>query len=302
MEDPGCPRRRRPARMLGWMLAASVVSCLGAPAVIQPRWQVTYPPQANGKAAESAAVSINGASMVVAVVAPGADAGRAAVRVGNRKLSAVLIGHDPVSSLAFLKVEGDPAPIPMKWRDDAAGCVGTPLQALIPGENPKCRATGWIKQVGTKILPLALLEVTFDQKVPSPGTPLLDPQGRIVAVLFQASGKTKVGYAIPAEAVHRVGRDLLKGGPLVRGWLGLSLLAETKVPRVVKVLPHSPAATAGVQPADILLSVGSRNIADYADAANAFFYLIPGEPVRVRLKRGNMPLELTITPTRPQGD
>jgi hypothetical protein len=44
--------------------------------------------------------------------------------------------------------------------------------------------------------------------------------------------------------------------------------------------------------------VGSRQISDYADAANAFFYLIPGQAVRVKLLRGVDQLDFTLTPTR----
>ncbi len=171
------------------------------------------------------------------------------------------------------------------------------------GAGPQaCRATGWIKQVGNKVLPLALLQVSFNQAVPPPGTPLVDSQQRIAAIVFQSSGNGNIGYAIPADAVHRVRRDLANGGRLRRGWLGLSLRAESTSPKVVKVLANSPAANAGIQPADVLLSVDSRRIADYADAANAFFYLVPGQPVRVKLLRGTKPLEFTVTPTRPQGE
>ena len=70
--------------------------------------------------------------------------------------------------------------------------------------------------------------------------------------------------------------------------------------RSCRVLPDSPAEAAGIKPNDVLLSIGPRQIKDYADAANAFFYLIPGEPVKVRVLRGVDPLEFTLTPTKPK--
>jgi S1-C subfamily serine protease len=170
-----------------------------------------------------------------------------------------------------------------------------------PAGLVKCRTTGWVKQVGGKILPLALLRVNFSNSVPPPGTPLLDDAGRVVAIVFQSSGGGNVGYALPAEAVHRVLRDISSGGQLSRGWLGLALRAESQVPRISRVLPDSPAAAAGIQPNDVLLSIGSRQITDYADAANAFFYLVPGQPVRVKLLRNVEQLEFSLTPTRPKG-
>lgn len=273
--------------------------CLGEPAANRQSWQVAYPPAKNGRAAESTAVVLNRGSLMVAVVTPGADPSRPSLRMGKRQVAVHALGHDPVSSLAFLKVEGGTPPPSMEWRTDAGGVVGTHLQAMTAGGPVKCRATGWTQQVGTKILPLALLQVAFDQTVPLPGTPLLDPQGRVAAILFQASGKGNIGYAIPAEAVHRVRHDLANGGHLIRGYLGLSLRPEIKSPEIVNVLPNSPAAAAGIQAGDVLLNVGSRRIHNYADAANAFFYLIPGRSVRVKLRRGTNQLEFTLTPAPP---
>ncbi len=298
MENPGSPRRRLSARMMGWMLGASVLLCL-VPSVAhaQAHWQVSYPPAPNGRAAESAATPIEGNRMMVAVVTPGANASLPTVRLGSQKATARMIGYDPVSSLSFLNVDGG-AVKAAAWRENTNGIAGSALQAQTPAGPVNCRATGWIKQVGTKILPLALLQVTFDQAVPPPGTPLLDSHGKIAAVVFQPSGTAHTGYAIPAEAVHRVRRDISNGGHLVRGYLGLSLRAETKSPTVVQVLPNSPAAAA-IQSGDVLLTVGTHSISDYADAANAFFYLIPGQPVRITLMRGGKQLAYTLTPTRP---
>lgn len=298
MEDPGCLRRRQLARLIGWMFTASALSCLGESAASLPSWQVSYPPASNGRAATSTAVPMNGAPMLVTIVRPGANASLPSVHEGNRQVSAQLIGYDPVSSLAFLNVDGDSSK-PAPWRDNTDGILNIPLLAQTPTGTVKCSATGWTKQVGTKILPLALLQVAFSQAVPPAGTPLLDPQGKVAAIVFQSSGTGNVGYAIPAEAVHRVRQDLAKEGRLVRGYLGLSLRVASKSPAIVKVLPNSPAATAGIQPGDILQTVGTRRIADYADAANAFFYLIPDQPVQVKLKRGTNQLEYTLTPTRP---
>ncbi len=89
---------------------------------------------------------------------------------------------------------------------------------------------------------------------------------------------------------------------MIRGWLGFSLRAETQSPQMVRVLPKSPAAGAGIKPADVLLGVGTRPITDYVDAGNAFFYLISGQPGRVKLLRGVEQLERPLTPTRPQAE
>ena len=237
---------------------------------------------------------------MVVVVAVGADPSSPKLRLGDRSIPVKVVGFDPVSRLGFISVESGPTPKMIEWVDDAKTSSNANLQALEASGPVPCHTTGWVKQVGGKVLPFALLQVTFTRSVPTPGTPLIDPSGRVVGIVFQSSGGGNTGYAIPAEAVHRVRQDICNSGSLTRGWLGLALRAESQLPQISRILPGSPAAAAGLKPTDMLTSIGSRQIADYADAANAFFYLIPGQPVRVKLLRNAEPLEFTLTPARPE--
>ena len=239
--------------------------------------------------------------MMVVVVAAGSDPTNLKLQLGDRTIPFKVVGHDPVSRLGFINIAGNVMPNPAAWVEDASASSSTTLQFMAPGGPTQCRTTGWVKQVGGKILPLALLRVNFSREVPPPGTPLTDSLGRVVGIVFQHSGTANVGYAIPAEAVRRVQQDICNGGQLIRGWLGLTLRPESLTPEICRVLPNSPAAAAGIRPNDLLLSIGSRPVTDYADAANAFFYLIPGQTVRVKLQRASSQLEFTLTPTRPKG-
>ncbi len=293
------PRRQWSARMIG-LAGLCVSASLAQPVVVAPRWQVNFPAAANGQVGESTAVAMSGDAMMVVVVAAGADARNPKLLLGSRPIPVKLIGNDPVSRLAFIKVDGEVMPKPMEWVLEVGASANATLQSLEAAGPVKCRATGWVKQVGGKILPLALLRVNFSLAVPPPGTPLVDAAGRVVGIVFQSAGTGTTGYAIPAEAVHRVWQDLANGGPLSRGWLGLALRAESQTPQVIRVLPDSPAAAAGVQANDVIVSIGSRQITNYADAANAFFYLTPGQPVRVKLRRDVEQLEFTLTPAKPR--
>jgi hypothetical protein len=300
MEDLGRPRRQRSAKLfVAWTLFVSTGFCPAQVVAVSPQWLASFPAAASGKPSQATAVPIDGESLMVSVVAAGSDAGRPALRLGNNPVPVQLVGFDPVSRLGFYKPGGNIVPKPVEWRDDAGPAIGANLRAMTPGGMVACRSNGWVKQVGKNILPLALLKVNFGSPVPPPGTPLLDDEGRVAAIIFQDSGTGNTGYAIPAEAVHRVRRDICGGGRLVRGWLGLSLLAGSQSPQIVRVLPNSPAAAVGIKPSDVLLNIGSRQISDYADAANAFFYLIPGQAVRVKLLRGADQHEFTLTPTKP---
>jgi S1-C subfamily serine protease len=285
---------------LFFLLSAGLSTSLAQPVAVSPRWQASFPAALNGNPSESAVVPVSDGSALVVVVAAGADATSPQLQLGKRETPASVIGHDPVSRLGFLQPGGGMNPKPMSWVESAESNSNTALNALEAGTTTKCRTAGWVNQVGGKILPFALLRVNFSRAVPSPGTPLLDAAGNVVAVVFQSAGSGDTGYAIPAEAVHRVHRDITSHGRLVRGWLGLSLRADSQIPKIIRVLPDSPAAAAGIRPEDVLLGIGSRQINSYADAANAFFYLIPGEPVKVTVQRGGEPLEFTLTPTKPR--
>lgn len=289
----------RPAAWIACLLAAACWGVLANRPIAAEVLTAQFPALPNGGSCESTLVPLPDTPILVTVVPPGSNPMQPQATSGEASLR--VVGHDPVSRLGFFQTGGTAAkPAARPWLADSRNCMGTNLRAVTPTGALNCKATGWIKQIGGKVLPLALWQVSFDAPPPPPGTPLLDAQNRIAAVVFQKIATGNSACAIPAEAVHRVQRDLCDGGTLVRGWLGLSLNAGNSAPRVVRVLPDSPAATAGIQPADLLLQVGTRNTADYADVANAFFYLIPGQPTPVVVMRGTQRFNFTVSPVAPR--
>lgn len=287
-----------------WTALGSAVALGGLlqaqPVAVQPRLQVTFPGREAGQTDFAAAVPIGSDSLWVTVVVPGADPNQAALRPTAAGSRVELVGHDPVSRLGFLRIRGRESSRRMEWRDRIARASGQTLYAMSPAGMVKCRTHGWVQQVGGKILPLALIRVVFQSGQPPAGSALTDEDGRVAAVFFQPSGNGSTGFAIPAEAVHRVKDDICSKGRLVRGWIGLSLRADQQAPQVVRVLANSPAARSGIRPRDILTEIGSYPISSYADAVNAFFYLRPDQPVKVKVLRGVEPLEVTVTPVTPR--
>lgn len=262
----------------------------------QASWEADFPAAKDGRSSHSVAVPLEDGSSLVAISLPGSDASQPAVNTAGKPLAAEMIGHDPVTRLCFFKIE--PSLPKRPWAASAPTEPGTPL--LAPGPL-RARASGWVKQIGVKVLPFALLQVSFDGPVPPTGTPLTMENGRVVALVFQSASTANTAYAIPVEAVQRVRPDILSGGKLVRGWLGISLRAESPTPQVTRVTPGSPAEKMGVIPGDVLVQIGSRRVKDYADAANAFFYLIPGTPVSLRLLRGADQMEIIVNPVATPG-
>lgn len=258
------------------------------------RWEIAFPAAKGGAPAKSIAIPWEDGSLLVAIVKPGAEATHPTAQRADIDQAIEVIAMDPVTRLCFLKSSGLSERI--AW-GSASNCKpGTPF--TMPG-NPhprRARSAGWINQIGPKVLPFSLLRVSFSGPTPPTGTPVSTSDGRVVALIYQAAETPGSAYAIPADAVTRVRPDLLREGKFIRAWIGISLRAEAPTPQILRLSEGSPAAKVGLLPNDILLQVGDHPITSYADAANAFFYLIPGQPVDVRLMRGPDEKAMTLIP------
>ena len=146
-------------------------------------------------------------------------------------------------------------------------------------------------------MPVSLLRINYPGAVPLAGTPLLDDQGEVVAIGYQAEpGREAVGYALPVEVVLRVLADFERDRRVVRTWLGVTLREGAAAPSLVRVEAGSPAARAGLVEGDVLLQVGSRKVRDYAEAVNSFYYLIAGEQAPMRVLRGVEVMDVKVVP------
>lgn len=274
-----------------WRCLPALVAAAGAisqPADAEDAWTAVFP-DAAGEVV-SVGFAVGDGRHVVSVALSGVNAERGKLRFEGRDLPAEVF-VDPVSRLVVFRVSGPPGKSLTLLAD----------VALEPGFNVRCpdgpagKISGWVKRIDGKILPLALIRADYAGAAPLPGTPLVDDAGRVLAVAHQRIGANG-GYALPAEVVKRVIEDVRRGGRVSRGWIGLKLRPEATMPQVTQVQEGSPSALAGVKAGDVLLEVGTRRLGDYADAVNAFYFLKPGTPTPVRVKRGNQEIKTSITP------
>jgi S1-C subfamily serine protease len=301
---PAAAKSDLQSRSLG-SAALLLIFCATAALAAPPddgKWEAVFPSEKESAPIRMAVAPIGEGTMAVTVMPGGTDAAGCSLSLAGRPVAMKLAGFDPVSRLAFLPpAEGSGFPARCKWLDRVGPHSDGTLAVSGAAGKSTARMGGWAKRIGGKILPLALLRVTFSGNAPPPGTALVDAEGQIAALLLRERTEDGTCFAIPAEAVLRVfHRITVKRDPR-RGWLGLSLKPETELPRIVRVFEKSPAAASGVLPDDVLVSVGDRRVEEYADAVNAFFYLVPGKAVSVKLLRGGKPLEFSLVPTEPQG-
>lgn len=265
------------------LLALMALLCAGS-ALIGAEWTAVFP------GGQSVAFPVEDGRHFVAIAPPGQDPFGGRLMSDDREVAADCI-PDTVSRIVVFRAQG-PAFPPVPMRESIPPAAGFPIRT-VGGEGGT--TSGWVKQLGGKVLPLALVKVEYRDAVPPPGQPLLDDAGKLVAVSHQAAGG-RGGYALPVEAVRRVLQSVFRDGRMVRAKLGLSLQPGSKEARVQRVLEGTPASKGGVKPADILLEVGGRSVSDYADAVNAFYFLRPGVSVRMKVRRGAEHLEFRITP------
>ncbi len=225
----------------------------------------------------------------IAVV--GSDPGRAILQSGTE---VTLLGHDPVTRLTVLNSpENTVRPV-----------LGSALKleqgeaVYLPGQKRASRVVRWEYTFRGKVLPVALIRIHHPfETSPVPGTPLTNGKGEVVALCHEAAPEFGNGtYALPVEAVERMEHDLKAFGRVSPCWIGITVNSANPVLAIEMVRPGSPGAVAGVRKGDILLSVGPRRTSSYAEARDAFYYLVAGQGTTLGLLRGTKLVELTVIP------
>ncbi|NNC90507.1 MAG: serine protease [Akkermansiaceae bacterium] len=273
---------------------------------------VSFEGEEGTKRVVSATVPI-GEGIAAAVAVVGANPSKARFGVSEDGSPLKLLIHDPVSRLTLLQMPvgeaGEAGPGVPRGSSKRLK-AGSPVYLDPDKKDEPSRVVTWENRYRDNVLPLALMRVHHPGDSPPPaGSPLFAEDGRLVAVCHQEAKEFGNGtYALPVEVIDRVAVDLRERGKVVRCWIGIVMEVKHAVPAIMTVRPGSPAAAAGVEENDILLRIGSRQVDSYADAVNAFYYLVSGDPIEVEVMRKTDRLTLSVTPevnpslTQPAGD
>ena len=238
------------------------------------------------------------------------------------KLPARLLGVDPDSDLAVLRVEG---------KNFTAAPIGTSADLMI-GEtvvavgNPfglsGTVTTGVLSALGRSVPSETqgrtytdFLQTDASINPGNSGGPLLNIEGKViginVAIYAQAQG---IGFAIPVDRAKKVIQDLLRYGEVHSAWIGAvtaTLTPEEARRRgherqsgalVVRVFPGSPAQRAGIRPGDIITGVGERQV-DSREAFSTFTAtLAAGQSTTLTLDRGGATQRVQVQLADPPAD
>jgi S1-C subfamily serine protease len=219
-------------------------------------------------------------------------------------IAAKLLGTDPSSDLALLKVDPDDVGEPLNplmlgaseelQPGDPAIAIGSPfgLEGSV--------TTGIVSALGRTIQApnnFSISDAVQTDAAINPGNsggPLLDAEGRVIGVNSQGrGGASGIAFAVPVDTLERVLPQLRKGRKVERPFLGVSTAGDGR--RVADVVRGGAAQKAGVREGDVIVSVDGRAARGAGDVAEAVRRRKPGDRVVVVVRRGDRELTLRAT-------
>ena len=232
----------------------------------------------------------------------------------GKRSRATVVGSDPETDLAVLKIEANGAPA-IVFADSDSARVGDVVLAI---GNPfgvgQTVTMGIISALGRTQLGINTFEnfIQTDAAI-NPGNSggaLVDSEGRLLgintAIYSRTGGSLGIGFAIPTSTVKQVMDQIVATGSVTRGYIGVEPqdltpeLAEAfKLPRkdgaiIAGVMRNGPADRAGVRVGDILIEVEGQPIPNTSTMLNVIAQLTPGETAKFRFLRNGKTVEMPI--------
>jgi serine protease DegQ len=233
----------------------------------------------------------------------------------GRKLPARVVGTDPDTDLAVLKVEGKDLPAITFGQSDNLQVGDVVLAIGNPFGVGQTVTMGIVSALGRSHLGINTFEnfIQTDAAI-NPGNSggaLVDASGSLVgvnsAIYSRSGGSMGIGFAIPVSIARQVFDQIITTGSVTRGWIGVEVqdltaeLAESfKLPNtegtlIAGVLKNGPADRGGIKPGDILVGVEGKPVTDSSSMLNLVAALQPGKQATLRLLRGGNEVKLKIT-------
>jgi serine protease DegQ len=245
----------------------------------------------------------------------------------SRRAIAKVIGTDPESDLAVLKITLDKLPVIVLGNSDQAMVGDTVLAIGNPFGVGQTVTSGIVSALGRNHLGINTFEnfIQTDAAI-NPGNSggaLVDMNGNLLgintAIYSRSGGSLGIGFAIPVSLAKQVLQDIVKDGAVTRAWIGVEPQDLTpEIAEALKIKPAGdsnktagvvitgvmqggPADRAGIKAGDILISVANKSVGNTVQAIAAIAGQKPSVPITVQLVRNGKTIDLSVTPgTRPK--
>lgn len=264
-------------------------------------------------------VSANGYILTNHHVVEAADEVEVAL-VDGRKTKASIIGSDPETDLAVLKVKLEDLPAITFGQSqqvkvgDVVLAVGNPFGV---GQSVTMGIVGALSrsQVGINTFE-DFIQTDAAINPGNSGGALTDTTGNLIgintAIYSRTGGSLGIGFAIPIHTAKQIMEQIIQSGGVIRGWLGVSMQDMTEElaesfnldhavgTLIASVLREGPADKAGIKPGDILIAVNGKSVKNSAEMLNLVAALPPGETVTVTVIRNkqekSVPVKVGVRP------
>ena len=242
----------------------------------------------------------------------------------GKKLLAKVVGNDPETDIAILRVDAENLPAITFGSSDALRVGDVVLAIGNPFGVGQTVTSGIISALGRTGLGINTFEnfIQTDAAI-NPGNSggaLVDASGNLIgintAIFSRSGGSMGIGFAIPVSTAKMVLEQIVKSGSVTRGWIGVEVqeitppvaesfkLGSTRGALIAGVLRGGPADKAGVKPGDVMVEIDGKPVADPAAMLNLIAALAPGAAAKTKLKRQGSDVQASITVGRrpkPQG-
>ncbi len=240
--------------------------------------------------------------------------------VDGRKAKASMIGSDPESDLAVLKIQLNDLPAITFGQSQQVKVGDVVLAVGNPFGVGQSVTMGIVSALSRSRVGINTFEnfIQTDAAV-NPGNSggaLTDTSGNLIgintAIYSRTGGSLGIGFAIPTHVAKQIMEQIIQSGSVIRGWLGVSMqdmtedLAESfglddlTGSLIAGVLKDGPADQAGIKPGDILIAVEGKPVKSTSELLNLVAALPPGDTVTVTVIRSrqekSIPIKVGVRP------
>ena len=224
---------------------------------------------------------------------------------GDQRWPAKLLAKDPRSGIALIKVDEAGATSFLEKGDCSEVKASSPLVVVgFPFDHDVSPSFGIVGGLDRKSQGKFFTTTHIRANIPvqrgQGGSPVLNLDGQVVGVLVSGLESGAGCFVLPIRAAEKVRQDVVRFGDVRHGWAGVTVhempVAVQGSHLMIDMVDPSGPASSQFRSGDVVLQVGDIVIREPEDALDASFFLTAGEPVAVRVARGEETLDLQLTP------